>query len=254
MSSGPEHVGSSRSVAFFDIDGTLTDGFTIFSFAEFLRERNLFFPAPLRLMQQDRATYRASERGELDYHDFAVRLVDHYAEGLKGQKAESVESCSATFLDTALANKLDGYRVHGFARDLVELMNPVARTVAISGSPWESLSSLAAYMGFHELYATMLEVKEGYFTGHVDRNMAIRESKGQLVSWYLASDLNLKASFAFGDSVQDVPLLEAVGNSYVLGENQELRNMAGQKGWTVISAQDDVISIVGGRITALFGV
>lgn len=241
------------SVAFFDIDGTLTDGFTIFSFAEFLRERALFLASGLSLMQQDAAAYQSSKRGELDYHDFAVKLVDHYAAGLKGQKVENVESCSADFLAAALQGKVDGYRIHGFARDLVELINPTARTVAISGSPWESLSSLTTYMDFQEVHTTTLEVEQGYFTGHVHRNMAIRESKRQLVDSYLAGEIKLKTSFAFGDSVQDVPLLEAVGNAYVLGENQELRKLAIQKGWYVISAHDDVVSIVRARITSLFG-
>lgn len=254
MNSQPEHGGPTTSVTFFDIDGTLTEGFTIFSFAEFLRERNLFLPSCLGLMHQDRAIYQESERGELDYHGFAVKLVGHYAEGLRGQKVESVESVSANFLAAALRNRVDGYRIHGFARDLVAMMNPISRTVAISGSPWESLSGLTTYLAFQEVYATTLEVKQGYFTGHVDRNMAIRESKAQLVTSYLAREMNLRTSFAFGDSVQDVPMLERIGNPYVLGGNQELLRIARQRGWNVISAQDDVISIVRSRITSLFGV
>jgi HAD superfamily hydrolase (TIGR01490 family) len=253
VSRNPEHGGPTGSVAFFDIDGTLTVGFTIFSFAEYLRERNLFLPSCLNLMHQDRATYQSSERGESDYHVFAVKLVDHYAEGLKGQKAESVKSFSANFLDAAIQNRVDGYRLQGFARDLVDMMNSITRTVAISGSPWESLSGLTSYLDFQEVHATLLEVKQGAFTGRVDRNMAIRESKAQLVSSYLASEINLKTSFAFGDSVQDVPLLETVGNAFVLGENQQLRNIAWQRGWRVIEAQEDVLSIIRARITALFG-
>jgi HAD superfamily phosphoserine phosphatase-like hydrolase len=254
VSSSPESAGSNRSIAFFDIDGTLTDGFTIFSFAEFLRGSDLFLPAGLSLMQQDRTIYQGSERRELDYHQFAVKLVDHYAQGLKGQNAEEVGSLSSKFLEAALENRIDGYRIHGFAKELVEMMNPIARTVAISGSPWESLSGLTAYMGFQEVHATLLEVKQGLFTGRVDRNLAIRESKGQFVSSYLTSEVDLKTSFAFGDSVQDVPLLETVGNGFVMGGNPELRNIASQRGWHVISGQDDVIRIIRARIAALFGV
>jgi HAD superfamily hydrolase (TIGR01490 family) len=245
--------GSKRSVAFFDIDGTLTDGFTIFSFAVFLENKNLFLPSYLNLMHQDSATYESSARGELDYHDFAVKLVDHYAQGLKGRKADEVGTFSSAFLDAALEDQIDGYRVHAFARDLVEIMNPVATTVAISGSPWESLSALTAYMDFQEVHSTLLEVKQGTFTGRVDRNLAIRESKSQLVTSFLTGDINLKTSFAFGDSVQDVPLLEIVGNPFVLGENQELRGIARQRGWHVLAVQEDVVSIIRARITRLFG-
>ena len=254
MSRSTEDGGFDKSVAFFDIDGTLTDGFTIFSFAEFLRGKNLFLPSCFNLMQQDWTIYQSSKRAELDYHEFAVNLVDHYAQGLEGQNADDVGSFSSNFLDAALENRLDGYQIRGFARDLVEMMNVVARTVAISGSPWESLAGLTAYMNFQEVHATLLEVGQGQFTGRVDRNMAVRESKAGLVSSYLTRDINLKTSFAFGDSVQDVPLLEAVGNAFVLGGNQELRLIAGQRGWTVMPPQKDVIGVVKARITALFGV
>ena len=220
----------------------------------FLADKQLFPPSYLNLMQQDRATYQSSGRGELDYHDFAVKLVDHYAQGLKGQKAEDVGSLSPGFLHAALEGHIDGYRIHSFARELVELMNPIATTVAISGSPRESLSGLTAYLDFQEVHATLLEVRQGTFTGRVDRNLAIRESKNHLVSSFLTSEIDLKTSFAFGDSVQDVPLLEIVGNAFVLGENQELRNIGWTKGWQVITAQEDVVSIVRERIAGLFGV
>ena len=69
-----------------------------------------------------------------------------------------------------------------------------------------------------------------------------------------AGEINLKTSFAFGDSIQDVPLLETVGNAYVRGDNRELRQLAQQRGWYVISAHDDVMSIVRARTALLFGV
>lgn len=253
MSRSAGQSGPKKSVALFDVDGTLTDGYTIFSFAEFLGEKDLFLPSCLSLMRTDRAIYQGSARGESDYHEFVVKLVDHYAQGLKDQHADEVGSFSAEFLDAALQNKIAGYRIHRFARDLVQMLNPIAGTVAISGSPSESLSGLAAYLGFQEVFATRIEVEQGRFTGRVDHNLAIRESKGQWVSSYLAGNFNLNTSFAFGDSVQDVPLLEAVGSAFVVGGNEELRALARQRGWQVISAEDDVIGIVKTRIATLFG-
>jgi phosphoserine phosphatase len=124
-----------KSLAFFDIDGTLTDGFTIFSFAEFLFNKGCFNPSSLDLMQQDKAIYQGSERGERDYHEFAVKLVDHYAHGLKGQEAEYIQSLSPSFFEIALRNQIADYRIHDFAPRLVEIINPIATTIAISGSP-----------------------------------------------------------------------------------------------------------------------
>jgi HAD superfamily phosphoserine phosphatase-like hydrolase len=242
-----------NSLAFFDIDGTLTDGFTIFSFAEFLYQQGCFNRSGLDLMQQDKSTYQASARGEQDYHEFAVKLVDHYALGLKDWQVEQIQSLSPAFLEHALQNQVAGYRIHGFAKVLLEMINPIATTIAISGSPLESLSALVSYLGFQELNSTLINVDDGRYTGQVDRNLAISESKRHLVGAYLVEGVNLEASFAFGDSVQDVPILEAVGNAFVLGSNSELQSIGRRRGWAVLSAQDDIVGVVKSRITSLFG-
>jgi phosphoserine phosphatase len=243
-----------KSLAFFDIDGTLTDGFTIFSFAEFLNKKGCFSPSHLSLMQQDKAIYQGSGRGEQDYYEFAVKLVEHYAQGLKDQDAEHIQSLSPSFLEDALQNKITDYRIHGFAAVLVKMIDPFAATIAISGSPQESLSSLTAYLGFHELNSTLIEIEGGRYTGRVERNLAISGSKKQLVSTYLVDDVDLETSFAFGDSVQDVPILEVVGNAFVMGGNPELQKIGTQRGWFVMSEQDDIVSVVKDRIALRFGV
>ncbi len=242
-----------RALAFFDIDGTLTDGFTIFSFAEFLNEKGCFRPLCFNLMQQDKATYQGSARGERDYHEFAVKLVEHYAQGLQDQQAEYIRSLSPLFLESVLQNQIAGYRIHSFATALVEMMNPIATTIAISGSPRESLTSLVDYLGFQELNSTLLGIEQGHYTGHVDRNLALGQSKRELVAIYLVDGVNLEISFAFGDSIQDVPILEAVGNAFVVGGNVQLENIGRRRGWFVISAQDDIVKVVNRTITSLFG-
>jgi phosphoserine phosphatase len=243
-----------KSVAFFDIDGTLTDGFTIFSFAEFLHKNGCFLQPSLHLMQQDRAAYQQSARREQDYREFAVNLVDHYAQGLEGQQVEHVRSLSPTFLEGALQNRIPDYGIQSFAAPLVKMMNPVATTIAISGSPQESLVALTTYLGFQEFNSTLIGIDEGRYNGQVNCNLAISESKGQLVRTYMVDEVNLETSFAFGDSVQDVPILEAVGNAFVVGGNLELQNIGRRRGWFVITAPDDILRVVMNRITLLFGV
>jgi phosphoserine phosphatase len=242
-----------KSLAFFDIDGTLTEGFTIFSFAEFLTKKGCFHPSCLDLMQHDRATYQGSRKGEQDYHEFAVKWVDHYAQGLKDQRADYIRSLSPSFLESALQNQIADYRIHGFATLLVEMINPFATTIAISGSPLESLLSLTAYLGFQEVNSTRIGIEQGCYNGQVDLNLAISESKRQLVSSYLVDEINGATSFAFGDSVQDVPILEVVGNAFVMGGNPELQNIGRQRGWFVSSGGDDIVSVVKDRIALLFG-
>jgi phosphoserine phosphatase len=242
-----------QSLALFDIDGTLTDGFTIAAFAEFLSGKGCFNPACFELMQDDKATYQRSARTEQDYHEFAVHWVNHYAEGLKDQQAAHVESLSPSFLESALNGRIPDYKIPEYARSLLEMINPVATTIAVSGSPWESLLSLTAYLGFKQLNSTLVRIERGRYTGQVERNLAITESKRQVVSACVIDGVDRKTSFAFGDSLQDVPMLEAVGNAFVMGSNPELQEIGRQRGWFVASPQDDVVGVVKERINVLFG-
>lgn len=242
-----------RSLAFFDIDGTLTTGFTIAAFAEFLCEKGCFDRECLDLMRRDKAAYQESERSKHDYHEFAVNWVNHYAQGLKGQQAEYVQSLSAPFLNSALKREIPDYEIHDFAKLLVETFNPVATTIAVSGSPWESLESLTTYLGFRQLNSTLIEMEQGRYTGQIDRNLAITESKRQVVDSYVVDDVDLKMSFAFGDSLQDVPMLEAVGNPFVLGGNRALQVIGRRRGWFVTSQGVDIVAVVKNRISALYG-
>lgn len=248
-----ERLGPERPLVLFDIDGTLTKGYTIYSFAEYLVGNGVFDPNAWEAMEADFAVYRASQRTNDDYRVFAVNLVDHYAQGLKGHAVSDTVKRARDFFEEARNGKIADYKILDFAPELVRTMNRYGRTVAVSGSPIESLTPLIDYLGIPELKATELDVVDGIFTGNIIVNMALDISKSEIVEELKVKGYDRKHSFAFGDSPHDYPLLKAVDNAFIVGYDAGLIKIGRKYNWPVLSNPEDVIPTVRARVTEIFG-
>jgi len=248
-----EVLGRGTIRAFFDIDGTLTEGLTIISFAKYLAQANVLDYGAWRFMQDDLVVYGKSDKGETAYERFAVDLVDHYAQGLAGRDVATVHQEAEHFFAQTLRGEVNGYKLCDFTPELVSAMNAIGKSVAISGSPRESLLPLQRFLNIDELQATTIAESKGVFTGKVITNMALASAKEQAVMQHSASGFNSRKSFAFGDTMHDVPLLQSVGNPFVLGNNPHLQAHGRERGWSVITEPSHVIPAVRKKISLVFG-
>jgi len=83
--------------------------------------------------------------------------------------------------------------------------------------------------------ATRLVAKDGFWTGHGNGSVVIGREKGFVVRKMAKEmELNLKNSFAYGNSVHDRWMLAAVGNAVAVNPSAELRSIAELQGWRVV--------------------
>ena len=54
------------------------------------------------------------------------------------------------------------------------------------------------------------------------------------------ADIDLEGSFAYSDSITDLPMLEAVGNPVVVNPEKELRAVAEEREWPMLEFQRPV--------------
>ena len=80
-----------------------------------------------------------------------------------------------------MRGQIASYKIFPFSRYLVSNFNKLGRSIAISGSPYESLVPLIKYLGFDELKATALETKDDCYTGGVLLNLAIGSAKSDII-------------------------------------------------------------------------
>jgi len=77
---------------------------------------------------------------------------------------------------------------------------------------------------------------DGRCTGRLRGRIYHQEAKAECVRELAQRHgIALEHSYAFGDSSNDVPMLEAVGHPVVVNPGSKLRARAEQLGWTVVS-------------------
>jgi HAD superfamily hydrolase (TIGR01490 family) len=212
--------------AFFDLDKTIVS-----------RSSSLALSRPM---------YRAGlvSRGQLlrgAYAQMVYLLVgadekkmDRLKEGMlaltKGWDREQVEQ----LVREVILDVIDPY-VYQEALDLIELHRAEGRRIyVVSSSPEEVVRPLAMHFGASGVIATQAEVGvDGKYTGEL-AFYCYGEGKAEGVR-DVASRLgiDLEGSYAYSDSVTDLPMLEAVGNPVAVNPDRELRKIAEERGWPI---------------------
>ena len=157
------------------------------------------------------------------------------------------------FIAEALQGKIDGYKIHDFSRLLVNKISEVSVPVVISGSPREVVEPLTNYLGVEARFTFTTEFLqvEGCYFGGVERNLALDEEKALVLQEIISGGVDQSSSFAFGDSEHDLPLLECVDHSFVLGSNNKLHEVASQRGYSIHVEGDGVLVKVDERIMGI---
>ena len=121
------------------------------------------------------------------------------------------------------------------ALDLIAEHKEAGRRVYIvSAAPEEIVEPLARYLGAEGAIATRAAVSAGRYTGQL-LNYAFGPQKAETIRQIAErDDIDLTQSWAYSDSVTDVPMLEAVGNPVAVNPDRALRRIAQMRGWPVL--------------------
>jgi HAD superfamily hydrolase (TIGR01490 family) len=126
--------------------------------------------------------------------------------------------------------------VYQEALDLIaEHQSAGRRIYIVSSSPEEVVRPLARHFGVSGVIATRAQVgADNRYTGELEF-YAYGEHKAEAIrSLASRARVNLETSFAYSDSVTDVPMLEAVGHPVVVNPDRHLARIAKERGWPVL--------------------
>ncbi|MDP3969993.1 MAG: HAD-IB family hydrolase [Nocardioides sp.] len=125
--------------------------------------------------------------------------------------------------------------VYDEAVTLIEEHRLAGRDVVIvSTSGAEIVEPIGAMLGIDTVVATRLEIVDGRYTGEISY-YAYAEQKAIAVR-ELAEErgYDLDRSYAYSDSVTDVPMLEEVGNPFAVNPDRDLRRIAKERDWPTL--------------------
>ncbi|MBI3273918.1 MAG: HAD family phosphatase [Candidatus Colwellbacteria bacterium] len=225
----------SLKLAIFDIDGTIFRSSLVVELVNGLVNEGVFPQEAKKEMEADYLAWLDRKGGYEKYIDQVVKIYVVYIRG-----------CRKTDVDRVVAKVIDWQkdRVYRFTRDLIKkLKGDGYYLIAISGSPEFIVSKFAEYAGFNVFFGSVLEIKEGVFTGNVISKDAWRDKEKVLAKFIEEEHINadLGHSIAVGDTDGDIPLLEMVGRPIAFNPNRKLAQYAKKKGWKIVVERKDVI-------------
>ncbi|WP_200258623.1 HAD family hydrolase [Corynebacterium antarcticum] len=221
------NAAASPVAAFFDLDKTVIATSSAYAYGREFMNNGLITPAEALRMTLAQSTYMVA--GHSSEQMDSTR--DHLAAMVAGWDVEQVRSIVEDTLHSVVTPA-----IYAEARELIGHHRSLGHDVIIiSASAAELVEPIARELGVQKIVTTRLGTKNGKFTGEVlfyCKGDAKRRALQELAREH-AYDLD--RSFAYSDSVTDVPMLESVGNAVAVNPDRPLKKIALQRGWEIRS-------------------
>lgn len=210
--------------AFFDLDRTLLRGASGPMFSTMLKRVGLL---PDRSIPGEGLVFKLFDViGETIPSMIATRQMARAASGWERAVVQDAGQMAAQLLVE---------EVPGFAKaEIAEHHQAGRRVVMATTSPYDLVKPLADALGIDEVIATRYGERDGCYDGSVDGFFVWGPGKLAAVrEWAGANDVDVAASWAYSDSVYDVPLLSAVAHPTAVNPDPRLRVVASVRRWPI---------------------
>ena len=213
-----------KTVAFFDVDGTLLKS-TIVHYYIWMRFKETpfllkhlwligFLPKIVYYLVLDRVS--------------RPRFNQVFYRNYRGMRVTEIKRLSTDMFETYLRPKIFPAAISQI-QEHKEQGTPV---VFVTGSLDFIVQPIADYLAIDSVLAPQLHEQNGQFTGELTTVPLIAEEKAKAVQAYAEQHgISLEESYAYGDSQSDLPMLECVGNPVVVNPGKKLREKALASGW-----------------------
>ncbi len=216
-----------NSAAFFDLDRTLISGASVFPFGVEAWRQGLATSTEIAKWASSAISFLvAGDKGDGATMDIRGEFLARIA----GSSVADMESIGQAVLPKLVA------RVRPESRKLVSMHHEAGRdTWIVSASPQRIVGPLAASLGMTGAIGTEGKIIAGRYTGELDGAFVYGPGKAQAIE-KLASDrgYDLALSYAYSDSISDLPMMEVVGHPVAVNPDSQLDSIAHERGWPIV--------------------
>jgi HAD superfamily hydrolase (TIGR01490 family) len=217
-----------QRAAFFDLDRTLIPGSSLFLLARGMYERDYYRVRDILRFAWRQMRFRMSgesEKGVDSSRDSTLEFVaGRPVKELQEMGREIAEERILPRVYEGITKVIDHHRGAG---DL---------TFLCTASPQELAEIVAESLEMTGALGTRAEVSpDGRYTGHLSPEGVLHgEAKAAaVVALADRMDIDLSESYAYSDSINDLPLLETVGHPIAVNPELDLKRCARECGWPV---------------------
>ena len=212
--------------AFFDLDKTVIAKAAMLAFGPRLHQEGMLSRRLVAraLWGQMVFRYLGADEGRMEkMRETALKVA-------AGWEKERISE----LVDSALTEIIDPL-VYAEAVELIDSHQEAGRRVyLVSASPEEIVLPLARHLGVDDAIATRARIDAtGRYTGEVEFYSAGEHKVTAIEAEAEKFDLDLENSFAYSDSVTDLPMLEAVGHPVAVNPDKALLREATERGWEI---------------------
>lgn len=217
------------SLAIFDLDNTLLNGDSDHAWGEFLVQQGIVDEAFYR--QQNDHFYELYKQGNLnilEYLEFALAPLTRFNQ-------DELTILHRDFMKQMIAPmrlaKADALlQKHRQQNDYLLIITATNRFIT---------GPIAEALGVDDILATEPELVDGRYTGKICGIPCFQDGKvTRLQQWLQDHDESLEGSYFYSDSINDLPLLQAVTHPVVVDGDERLTAEAASRGWPCLSLRD----------------
>lgn len=212
--------------AFFDLDKTIIAKSSVLAFGKPFYREGLLSKRTIVKSMYAQIVYMLVGADESKMEEVREAMLSL----TKGWKQDHVASIVAETLDEMISPI-----VFAEALELFEEHHRAGRKIVIvSSSPEEVVKPIGAFLGVDRVIATRAKIDDdGAYTGKLEF-YAYGPHKAEAMHEYAAEHgVDMAASYAYSDSITDVPMLSAVGNPVAVNPDKDLEREAVERGWDV---------------------
>jgi len=215
-----------RNLAIFDLDNTILNGDSDYSWINFLIEKG--FVDKDEYERKNKYFYDQYYQGKLNYGEWAEFALTT----IKGKKPEEIEDILAKFLNEVIEPMINIYALrllhdHSHNNDIMLLASATNSVI---------VEPIAKRLGFKNIVSTEVEIVDELYTGKVLGIPALSEGKLiKVKEWMLQNSIESFDNTSFySDSINDLPLLAAVTRPVAVNPDDMLREECRKRTWEIM--------------------
>ena len=217
----------SQAASFYDLEGTLVSTNLVHTLAFYSRRQQGLFST---IRKSIGTVAKLPVFGVTDLYSRNV-FNEYFFKSYKGESEDRLRYFAEELFEDVLKPAIfDG------TKDLITKSKKLGhRQVVVTGALDFSVAPLANYLGIDDFTANRLEFVNGQATGRLLPPVMASATKATWIREYAEeNDINLSKSYAYSDSISDLPMLSIVGHPVAVSPDFRLKQTALQHDWAIL--------------------
>lgn len=217
-----------QAAAFYDLEGTLVSTNLVHTLAFYARRQQ----GLLKTVRKSVGTLaKLPLFGATDLYSRNV-FNEFFFQSYKGESQDRLRYFSEELFEDVLKPA-----IYPGTRELIAQSKKIGqRQIVISGALDFTIERLCEYLEIDEYAANRLEFVNGYATGRILPPVMAAATKAKWMREYAEkNDVNLSESYAYSDSISDLPMLSIVGHPVAVNPDFRLKQTAMQHDWAILN-------------------